>query len=221
MDAKRTAAKIGRPARVSGEKHSKERIFDAAVDLFAEQGYDRTSVRRIAEAVGLTESAVYRHYPGKEAILDAIFAYADSRIYTALPAELDQGNLAGESIFSGLLLPLPRIIMADPYLIKIARIMYAEMLHSDDIRNYFKEKFGEKADGYAEALFRRLSEKGSIKACDPRSLARVFNAFRFQWIFQTFVVGHGETLGMEALEKDLAGPIRLFEELFIPREPVK
>jgi hypothetical protein len=111
--------------------------------------------------------------------------------------------------------------MADPYLVKIARIMYAEMLHSDDIRNYLREEFGEKADSYAEAIFRRLEEKGSIRACDPRALARVFNAFRFQWIFKTFIVGYGETLGIDALEKDLQAPIRLFEELFILGERKK
>jgi len=58
MGDKQPPSKIGRPLRISGEKPTKEKIFDEALDLFAEQGYDRTSVRRIAEAVGLTESAL-------------------------------------------------------------------------------------------------------------------------------------------------------------------
>ncbi len=78
MTVKYSAGKTGRPAKIPGEKHTREKIFDAAVDLFAEHGYDRTTVRDIAKAVGVTESAVYRHYPGKDAILEAIFEYVEN-----------------------------------------------------------------------------------------------------------------------------------------------
>ncbi len=85
MSVKRVARKTGRPTKVPGEKGTKEKIFDAAVDLFAENGYDRVSVRDIARAVGLTEGAVYKHYSSKDEILESIFAYIEGRIYPAGP----------------------------------------------------------------------------------------------------------------------------------------
>jgi AcrR family transcriptional regulator len=54
--------KSGRPALVPGEKSTKEKIFDAAVELFAERGYDGVSIRDIAKAVGIRESSVYKHF---------------------------------------------------------------------------------------------------------------------------------------------------------------
>ena len=55
-------------------KDTKERILLASLELFARYGYDATSVSRIAEAVGLTKGALYRHFEDKAAILRAILA---------------------------------------------------------------------------------------------------------------------------------------------------
>lgn len=48
---------------------TKQSILAAASRLFEEQGYDATSLRQIAEAVGTTKAAVYYHYPAKEHLL--------------------------------------------------------------------------------------------------------------------------------------------------------
>ena len=47
---------------------TRERILDAALDLFIEQGYDKTSLREIAERVGVTKAALYYHFESKEEI---------------------------------------------------------------------------------------------------------------------------------------------------------
>ena len=44
-------------------------ILETAQRLFEVQGYDATSLRQIAEAVGMTKAAVYYHYPAKEHLL--------------------------------------------------------------------------------------------------------------------------------------------------------
>jgi AcrR family transcriptional regulator len=209
----RRAGKIGRPTAVPGEQHTRQKILSAAIELFAAQGYDGTSVRRIAEDVGITESAVYRHYASKEAILEAILAYAESRIYSPLPIERSLGEGGGESVFSGLLKPLPRIILSDPAIVKITRIIFAEMHHDAGIRRYYQSEFVDRADEYMEAFFRKCIEKGRIRACDPRALARVFNAFRAEWTFQTFIVEKEGALDLDSIEKDLQSQIDLFELL--------
>lgn len=63
-------------------------MLDAALDLFDREGYPGVSMRAIAERVGLTVGALYRYFPSKEAVFDAI---ADEgfakliRIVEALP----------------------------------------------------------------------------------------------------------------------------------------
>src|SRR4030042_2279296 len=103
MTVKTSKGKTGRTAKVPGEKPTRNKIFHAAVDLFAERGYDRTSVRDIASAVGITERAVYGHYPSKESILDAIFTYVETRVYTPLPPVRNPDGHTERTIFREML----------------------------------------------------------------------------------------------------------------------
>jgi len=48
---------------------TRERILDIALELFVEQGYDKTSLRDIAERLGTTKAALYYHFERKQDIL--------------------------------------------------------------------------------------------------------------------------------------------------------
>jgi AcrR family transcriptional regulator len=52
---------------------TKEKIQDVAMELFAEQGYDKTSLREIAERLGVTKAALYYHFKTKEEIITSLF----------------------------------------------------------------------------------------------------------------------------------------------------
>ncbi len=56
---------MGEPSKGS----TRERIQQVALDLFAEQGYDKTSLREIADRLGVTKAALYYHFKTKEEIL--------------------------------------------------------------------------------------------------------------------------------------------------------
>jgi len=45
---------------------TRDRILDVALDLFISQGYDKVSLREIAEQVGVTKAALYYHFASKE-----------------------------------------------------------------------------------------------------------------------------------------------------------
>lgn len=53
---------------------TRRRILDAALALFAEHGYERTSVRMIAEAANVAQGLLYSYFDGKHGLLHAIFA---------------------------------------------------------------------------------------------------------------------------------------------------
>lgn len=58
---------------------TKDRILDEALTLFSENGYDGTSVEQIAEKVGIKAPSLYKHFKGKEDILNAIIDNAEAR----------------------------------------------------------------------------------------------------------------------------------------------
>ena len=51
---------------------TKERILRIALELFAQNGYLGTSMNDIAGQLGITKAALYKHYAGKQEILDKI-----------------------------------------------------------------------------------------------------------------------------------------------------
>ena len=87
---------------------TKEKILDAALTLFAENGYDGTSVEQIASIVGIKAPSLYKHYKGKEDILNALIDSAEARyeemfgseknIGAAEPGRVHQGNFEKDFI---------------------------------------------------------------------------------------------------------------------------
>lgn len=49
-----------------------KKILMAAAELFARQGYHKTTITDITQAVNLTSGAVFHHFPSKEALLEAV-----------------------------------------------------------------------------------------------------------------------------------------------------
>jgi AcrR family transcriptional regulator len=63
---------MAQPERHAGGRprgSTRNRILDVALELFNEQGYDKTSLREIAERLGVTKAALYYHFERKEDML--------------------------------------------------------------------------------------------------------------------------------------------------------
>jgi AcrR family transcriptional regulator len=73
---------------------TREKIQQVALELFAEQGYDKTSLREIAERLNVTKAALYYHFRTKEDIVLSLFddflARVDEIIKWAGEREIDQ-----------------------------------------------------------------------------------------------------------------------------------
>ena len=54
---------------LAGQKSTRERILEIALELFTAQGYEKTSLRKIAERLGFSKAAIYYHFASKEDIL--------------------------------------------------------------------------------------------------------------------------------------------------------
>ena len=71
----------------SGAPESRERIVQAAIDVFVEKGYARTRVQDIAERAGFTPGALYVHFPDRASLLAEAIVHEASRLFTEALAE--------------------------------------------------------------------------------------------------------------------------------------
>lgn len=76
----------GRPPKSKGSA-TKERILDAALEVFSERGFDGATVRQIAAKVGVSDPALYSHFKGKREIFDALMREAGPDLLSSINEE--------------------------------------------------------------------------------------------------------------------------------------
>ena len=154
---------------------TKEKIFEAAVELFSHQGYNGASIREIARIVGIKESSIYNHYQSKDKILETIFDYYSSEMdKTSISEEyLDEkiSNIDPEQFWEiGLANFLKRT--EDQQLEKISKIILLEMFRDQRARDIALREFFGRQQEIDQMIFEKMQEKGIIKkSYDPQLLA--------------------------------------------------
>jgi len=65
---------------MTARQDTRARILDVARELFTEQGYEKTSLREIADRLGFTKAALYYHFQSKEQLLFALVEPMDELV---------------------------------------------------------------------------------------------------------------------------------------------
>jgi AcrR family transcriptional regulator len=108
----------GRPVRrqARGERRIAE-ILDAALELFAEVGYEAASTNRIAARAGISPGSLYQFFANKEAIAEALSARIAERMGAAHAAAFDRADVADlplDDLLDRILDPLIAFSLANP-----------------------------------------------------------------------------------------------------------
>jgi AcrR family transcriptional regulator len=75
------AAPLERPTQRSQAKADRRAaLLEAAAGLFAERGFNGVSIEDLGAAVGVSGPAVYRHFPSKQAVLEALLVGVSERL---------------------------------------------------------------------------------------------------------------------------------------------
>jgi AcrR family transcriptional regulator len=76
------------------------RLLDCAARLFRQKGYERTTVRDIASAVGIQSGSIFHHFPSKEDILRAVMTEALVYFTELLREAIDREEDTGEKLLA-------------------------------------------------------------------------------------------------------------------------
>jgi AcrR family transcriptional regulator len=173
---------------------TKEKIFDASVDLFSLNGFSDVPVREIAKQAGIREGSIYNHYKNKEAILEAIIDYFKKELGQASLPDEETSSLMeeGPEVFfkRGAQIFLSRI--NTPQFGKIWRLVLMESYRNDKIRNFFKKELLEEPLAGWEEVFKLMIEKKIIKAVNPKTLAYEYWSFVIFLIFDYTILYYEE-----------------------------
>ena len=157
--------------------NTKAQILEKSLNLFSLTGYDGTSIRHIANEVGIRESAIYNHYKSKEEILKAIVNKFKS-------------NAAGANILSEEMID---ILDRPPLFMKKFCANLLKQWNTDEEKKFFRlllmEQFREiegiklsitdyfnESRSIWEMIFGQMIKHGFIAKGDPKIIASEFIA---------------------------------------------
>ena len=154
------------------ENTTGEKILDAALVSFAENGYRGTNLRDLAAGMGLSKSALYRHYESKEdiwnAVLDRMEAYYVSRFGS--PEKLPPVPKSCDELFT-MTMRMLDFTMHDKRVILTRQLLLKEQFRDERARQLATLHFLTGTKDIYTKIFAEMMENGTLKKDDPDMLA--------------------------------------------------
>ena len=156
---------------------TKEKILDAALTLFAENGYDGTSVEQIANIVGIKAPSLYKHYKGKEDILNALIDSAETRYEEMFGSEKNIGRVP-QSREEFIKVTMERIsfTMRDPIIRKTRMLLVQEQFRNERISEVTTRHQLDGIQRMFAKIIKGMMDEGMVKKDDPALLAAELTA---------------------------------------------
>lgn len=156
---------------------TKERILEESLTLFAQGGYDGTSVDQIAQRVGIKAPSLYKHYSGKEDILNAIIDAAETRYEEFFGSDQNIGKLP-ESRDEFILMTMGKISFTihDPMIGKIRKFLVQEQFRSVRLAQITTKHQLDGIQRMYTRIIGGMMDKGLFKKDDPVMLATELTA---------------------------------------------
>ena len=176
-----------------GER-TRQKLLEAAEQIFAELGYHDASIVKITEAAGVGQGTFYLYFASKKEVFDEVVLDLNARVRHAMTEAADKGTTRAERELLGFG-AFFRFTAEHPALYRIVR--QAEFVSPETLVIHYERLTG----GYVTGL-RQAMEAGEVAEGDPEVLA---------WS----LMGIGELVGMRWIlwngEREM--PEEIFDEL--------
>ena len=159
------------------ENTTKEKILDAALVSFAANGYKGTNLRDLAAGMGLSKSALYKHYASKEDIWNAVIDQMEvyySEHFGSVGNMPEMPESCGE--LYRMTMKMLRFTMHDTKVILTRRLLLTEQFRDERARHFATLHFLTSTKEIYTHVFAAMMERGVLKKDDPEMLAFAFTA---------------------------------------------
>ncbi len=183
---------------------TKERILEEALTLFAERGYDGVGIDGIAERVGIKGPSVYKHFKGKEEILNALIDRAESHYDEFFGSEEHIGNIPkNKEEFISMTMKRISFTMKDPMIKKIRKLLVQEQFRNERISEVTTKHQLDVIQKMFAKIIKGMMDEGIVVKDDPMLLAIELTAPAVLHIARSDRQPQCEKESMEYIEKHL------------------
>lgn len=155
-------------------KNTKERLLEAALDLFSEKGYNATSIDEIAEAVGIKGPSVYKYFKSKENLILELSEICGTAYRNSMALNSRRIDINSAREFKEFSLGNIRFTIVTDKVRKLRKMMTIEQFRDERFsRNATKYQY-DNINGMFTGIFTDLIKKGMVEAHDPEQLALMY-----------------------------------------------
>ena len=151
------------------EDQTRTRILKAAQRLFASLGYDGTTTRELAQAAGVAEGTLFRHFANKKAILIEVATQGWIEILTDLLTELSEMGS-----YKAVAQVMRRRMWNFQKNADMMRVCFMEAQFHPELRDRIQSEVIDKMSDVAEAFFQTAMDKGIYRPMNPKIVAQIF-----------------------------------------------
>lgn len=154
---------------------TKEKILKTSLKLFASKGYKATTVRDIAGAMGVKQSALYNHFKNKDAILETLISNLTSSAIVTLFDGKDAQELheQGKALLASIATTF-KLLSFDGQNEALYKLLMQEIFRNEGIREIYNEHFYQENVKKLSGIFFGMMQEELIKSSDPLLLANEF-----------------------------------------------
>ena len=153
-------------------KGTKEKILEAALDLFSKNGYAGTNMRELMGSIGYAKSSTYRHFESKEEIwntlLDEMIAYYGERFGS--PEHLPPVPDSSEELVA-MTMGMVRFTIRDESIVKTRKVLTIEQFRDGRARDLATKHFLTGLTEMFAGIFKGMMDKNLLRREDPEMLA--------------------------------------------------
>lgn len=159
-------------------------ILDAAFALFSAKGFSATSMRDIADSVGIKAASLYNHFAGKQELFDALieretqYVTEQVRLAGAMAAPGDDSTVYAEldgSALAELIWNSYKPFFENSRVKMLIRMLAANRYGDEGCKALYEAIFIERPIAIQSTIFERLVSEGRFAPCDTRLAAIQFH----------------------------------------------
>lgn len=181
---------------------TKEKIIYESLKLFSINGYEAVSTRMIAKAVGVSDTAMYKHFSGKKEIFDTIITICKERFINQIK-KVEISKMCWEDV-EEVCMSMFQFQTQDEWIVMFRKILVVEQFKNQEMAKLYQSFFIDKIIDGTVDIFKWLIKEGYIVDKDPRVLAME--------LYAPFFMYHTLHPDSKQIQKELRKHVKYFNE---------
>lgn len=174
---------VGPRGRYRKTEQTRARILDAATEVFGEHGFERGTLREVAERAGISQAGLLHQYPNKVAVLSAVLERRDIRAH-----QVSSSRAPGLPRLLGIL-EYARASASTPFEIDLFAVLSAEATREDHPANEYMRRRYHWVTGIMGESFQEAANAGHLLPwVDPvrttSQFVALWDGLQIQWLLK-------------------------------------